>query len=95
MNDVLTFDVAEDDDLWLHASGVPGSHIVIKYKGEDIPFDVIQYAAILAVKNSKGKNNELVKVIYTKRKNVKKDTHHKTGQVSVDYDKSKFITVKI
>ena len=95
MNDVLTFEVAEDEDIWLHASGVPGSHVVIKSKGETIPNDVIREAARLAVMNSKGKSMDKVEVIWTKRKNVTKDTKHKTGQVSVDRDKSKFITVKI
>lgn len=93
MNDILTFEVAQDDDLWFHASQVPGSHVVIKSKGEDIPKDVIKEAARLAAQNSKGKGK--VEVVWTNKKNVKKDKDHKTGEVSVDYNKSKFITVYV
>ncbi|MCB1712763.1 MAG: DUF814 domain-containing protein [Candidatus Riesia sp.] len=91
MNDVLTFDVANDNDIWLHASGVPGSHVVIKKKDEEIPKDVIKKAAELAANNSGGSGK--VKVVYTERKNVTKGKEHNTGQVSVDYKKSRFIDV--
>ena len=37
MNDILTTEIAEKDDIWLHASQVPGSHVVIKYKDEEVP----------------------------------------------------------
>jgi len=92
-NDILTFEVAEDDDVWMHASGVPGSHVVIKAKGEVVPNDVIKEAARLAAINSKGKGK--VDVIWTLRKNVTKNSKHNIGQVSVDHNKSKFITVNI
>lgn len=94
-NDILTFEIAEDNDIWMHASGVPGSHVVIKSNGETVPNDVIREAAKLAVLNSKGKGKGDIKVVYTKRENVKKDSKHNTGQVSVDYDKSKFITINV
>ncbi len=31
-NDYLTFNIAEDNDLWFHIKGVPGGHVVIKVK---------------------------------------------------------------
>lgn len=93
MNDILTFEFADDNDIWLHASQVPGSHVVIKTKGEDIPKDVIEFAAQKAAQNSKGSGK--VRVIYTKRKYVKKDKEHKTGEVNVDYNKSNFINVYV
>ena len=92
-NDILTFQVAEDNDIFLHVSGVPGSHVIIKSKGEDVPIEVIEYAAKLAFENSKAQGES--KVVYTQRKNVYKNNEHKIGQVSVDYDKSKFIYLKI
>lgn len=37
-NDELTFGLANSDDLWLHARGVPGSHVVVRLeKGKDAP----------------------------------------------------------
>ena len=91
MNDILTFDIANDDDIWLHVSGVPGSHVIIKKQDGDIPKNVIEKAAELAVKNSKATGKS--KVVYTERKNVTKNNNHKIGQVNVDYDKSNFIKI--
>ena len=35
-NDHLTFNVANDEDIWMHAKGVPGSHVVIRVR-ENLP----------------------------------------------------------
>lgn len=91
MNDILTTEIAEPNDIWMHASGVPGSHVVIKVEDEKPPKEVIKKAAKLAAKNSRGEGK--IKVVYTESKNVKKTEKHKIGEVSVDYDKSKFIIV--
>ena len=93
MNDILTTEIADDEDIWLHASGVPGSHVVVRNKGEEIPKEVIQKAAELAAINSRGKGK--VKVVWTKAKNVTKEKNQKPGEVYVDYDKSHFIKVII
>ena len=47
-NDYLTHKVARKDDLWLHAQGIPGSHVIIKSQGKDIPDEVIEEAAKFA-----------------------------------------------
>lgn len=92
MNDILTFDIAEPNDIWLHASGVPGSHVVIKLNGKEYPpKDVIKKAAELAAKNSRASGK--TKVVYTEAKNVSKSKEHNDGQVNVNYNKSKIITV--
>jgi predicted ribosome quality control (RQC) complex YloA/Tae2 family protein len=93
MNDILTFQIAESEDLWFHVSGVPGSHVVIKNKGEEIPKEVIREAARLAAENSKSVGK--TKVVYTKRKYVTKNKSHEEGQVNVDYSKSNFINVYV
>jgi predicted ribosome quality control (RQC) complex YloA/Tae2 family protein len=94
MNDILTTEIAKEDDIWLHASGVPGSHIVVrKEEGEDVPSEVIHHAAELAAKNSKGSGK--IRVIWTKAKYVTKDRKQKLGEVSVNYDKSHFININI
>lgn len=89
MNDILTTEIAEPNDIWLHASGVPGSHVVIKVVDEKPPKVVIKEAAKLAAKNSKGKGK--VDVVYTAAKNVTKNSKQPTGQVTVDYSKSTII----
>jgi len=91
MNDVLTTEIAEPNDIWLHASGVPGSHVVIKVEDEKPSKQTIIEVAKIAAQNSKGKGK--IKVVYTEVKNVKKNDKHKTGEVSVDYNKSDIIKV--
>ena len=93
-NDILTFNIADDNDIFLHISGYPSSHVIIKNNENDvIPKEVIEFAAKLSINNKIPKGD--VKIIWTKRKNVTKDDKHNVGQVSVNYDKSKFIIVNI
>lgn len=91
MNDILTTEIAKPNDIWMHSSGVPGSHVVIKVEETTPPSSVIKEAARLAAYNSKGEGK--VKVVYTEARNVKKQDNQKEGEVSVDYDKSNFITI--
>jgi predicted ribosome quality control (RQC) complex YloA/Tae2 family protein len=57
-NDELTFGVARPRDLWLHAAGHAGSHVVIRVPdaGEDVPRAVIERAAAYAAWHSKARN---------------------------------------
>ena len=92
-NDHLTFNIADNDDIWMHAKGVPGSHVVIKIN-DKYPTDfVLKHAAELAKKNSKAKNEENVDIVYCKRKFVKKDSGMNDGQVKVDYINSQIINI--
>jgi predicted ribosome quality control (RQC) complex YloA/Tae2 family protein len=84
-NDHLTFNIAEESDIWLHAKGVPGSHVVIKAKDKLVTPEIIKQAAIIAKKNSKGKDIQDLSIVYCKRKFVKKESNMKDGQVVVDY----------
>ena len=84
-NDYLTFNIAENDDIWMHVKGFPGSHSVIVVR-ESLPTpEVIRKVAELTKKNSKAKVLNNISVIYCKRKFVKKTNDQKDGQVSVDY----------
>lgn len=89
-NDYLTFQIAKDDDIWLHVRGYKGSHVVIKInevsvtKENTLPMDsVIKMASELAKKHSKSPK-EPVKVVYCKRKFVTKKPGMNVGQVEVD-----------
>ena len=57
-NDELTFRVAEPQDLWLHVSGCPGSHVVIRNPDglPALPRPVVERAAELAAYHSKARN---------------------------------------
>ncbi len=49
-NEELTFKLAAPDDLWLHARGQPGPHVIIKCGSRDVPQNVLQHAAMLAAR---------------------------------------------
>lgn len=91
MNDILTTEIARPSDLWFHASGHPGSHVVIRIEDEYPSKEVIKQVAKLAAENSKGSGK--VKVVYTEARNVTKTDKNKIGQVQVDYSKSEIIEV--
>lgn len=92
-NDHLTFNIADKEDIWMHAKGVPGSHLVIRVR-ENLPTDsVIKAAAEIAKKNSKGKDIEFLPVVYCQRRFVKKDPGMNDGQVKVDYINAHEITI--
>ena len=72
-NDALTFDVAEGDDLWLHVGGEsPGSHVVVRAPGPDLPPAVLEAAAALAAWYSKSRGAPFVKVDWCHRRDVSK-----------------------
>ena len=88
-NDELTFGLAKSDDLWLHARGTPGSHVVVRLgKGIDPPPETIRDAATLALLYSDLKKSGKGEVIYTRRKWVKKAKGQAPGAVLVTQEKS-------
>lgn len=88
-NDELTFGLAKSDDLWLHARGTPGSHVVVRLsKGTDPPAETLRDAAMLALLYSDLKKSGKGDVIYTRRKWVKKAKGQAPGAVVVTQEKS-------
>lgn len=77
-NDDLTRS-ASREDIWLHTHEIPGSHVIIKSAGRQVPEDVINYAAKIAATFSKAKMSSNVAVDYTQRKNVWKPKGAKPG----------------
>lgn len=93
-NDELTFGVAKSDDLWLHARGTPGSHVVVRLeKGAEIPPETLRDAATLALLYSDLKKSGKGDVIYTRRKWVKKAKGQAPGAVTVSQEKSVFVAL--
>jgi len=94
-NDALTFGLAKSDDLWLHACGTPGSHVVVRLeKGSDPPPETIRDAATLALLYSDMKKNGKGDVIYTRRKWVKKAKGQAPGAVIVTQEKSLHVSLE-
>ncbi len=73
-NDLLTHRSSHLKDLWFHAQAVAGSHVILRTLGnpEQVPRRVIAKAAALAALNSKAKHANLVPVVYTERRYVRK-----------------------
>ena len=69
-NDVVTFKIAKSRDIWLHAQGYPGSHVIIQAENREVPFETILFAAQLAAAYSKAGQSDNVPVDYAMRKNV-------------------------
>lgn len=80
-NDELTFKFANGGDWWFHAKGMPGSHVVVKTEGNELPDATYEEAARLAAFYSKGRDNEKVEIDYLERKNVKKPNGAVPGYV--------------
>ncbi len=75
-NEEVTFRQAAANDLWLHARGVPGAHVIIKAGGRDIPRSAITQAASLAAYYSQARGSTGVPVDYTLQRHVR---HMKGG----------------
>ncbi len=71
-NEEVTFRIAGGGDWWFHAKGIPGSHVVVKTEGKELPDRVFEEAGAIAAWYSKGRGNEKVEIDYIQRKHVKK-----------------------
>lgn len=81
-NDLLTFRVAGDYDLWFHTQEVPGSHVLLRLDAGAIPDEVdLQFVANISAFYSRARESEVVPVIYTKPKFVYKPKGAKPGMV--------------
>lgn len=80
-NEELTFKVANGSDWWFHSKTFPGSHVIVKTDGKELPDSTFEEAARLAAFYSKGKEQEKVEIDYVERKHVKKVAGAKPGFV--------------
>lgn len=81
-NAEVTFRIARPDDLWFHARGIPGSHVVLQAPPGEAPADDdLEAAADLAATHSKAKRATRVEIDYTERKHVRKQRDGAPGQV--------------
>ncbi len=96
-NDLLTTQFAKSDDLWFHARGASGSHVIIRRqnKGEEIPKNIIQQAASIAAYYSKAKHSKLVPVAYTEKKYVIKRKGMPPGTVQLQREKVIMVEPKL
>ena len=84
---------AHKEDIWLHARGVGGSHVVIRMENNKNlpPKNIIKKAAAVAAWNSKARGSSLAPVIYTKRKYVSKPKGAPAGTVRVQREEVEMV----
>ena len=71
-NEELTFKFATGEDWWFHAKEIPGSHVIVKTNGDELPDQTFEEAASLAAYYSKARKSPKVEIDYTLRRNIKK-----------------------
>ena len=80
-NEELTFHFASGNDWWFHAKGVPGSHVILKSGGDEVPDRTFEEAGRLAAYYSKNRGNEKAEIDYIEKKHVKKVNGSRPGFV--------------
>ncbi|MCS6880588.1 MAG: NFACT family protein [Oscillochloridaceae bacterium] len=71
-NEHVTFRLAQGNDLWLHARGLPGSHVIVRCGGRDVPETTLVEAAGLAAYFSPARAEPAVEVDVCRRALVRK-----------------------
>ena len=87
-NDRLTLRVARPHDLWLHARGATGAHVVVRLsKGKSCAPETLVDAATLAAHFSDFRGETIVDVLYTPRRFVHKRKGSAVGSVTLGSEK--------
>ena len=92
-NELLTFSFANKWDIWLHAQGVSGSHVIIHRpsRQREIPTAVLEKAARITAANSKARHSATVPVIFTEARFVTRIRKALPGTVNVRNEKVMFV----
>ena len=80
-NDEVSFKIAGPNDWWFHAKNAPGSHVIVKCGGQELPDRAFEEAAGLAAYYSSQRSAPKVEIDYTKRSNLRKTNGGKPGFV--------------
>nr|BBH95532.1 fibronectin-binding protein A [Thermogemmatispora argillosa] len=87
-NEEVTFHQASGNDIWLHARGVPGAHVIIKTAGRQVPQSTLEQAASLAAYYSQARGNSSVPVDYTLQRYVRHMKGGGPGMVVYDHERT-------
>ncbi len=85
-NDQLSTRFAKPSDVWFHAVGYAGSHVIIRRKKNDPwpPEEIINIAGGISVFFSKAKNTSYAEVHVTEARFVRKPRHAPAGLVTAE-----------
>ena len=89
-NDQLTHRMASKNDIWMHAHGYAGSHVILRRQGRrDEPGpQTLKEAAGVAAYWSKGRTSNKVAVVYTLVKHVMKPRGSTPGTASISRERT-------
>lgn len=84
-NDLLTFELGQARDGWLHVAAGSGSHVVVRNPDrlERLPRDTLRFAAALAARYSKAKDGGRVSVHVATCADVSKPRGFPPGKVEL------------
>jgi len=89
-NEEVTFHQASANDIWLHARGVPGAHVIIKAAGREVPRSTIEQAASLAAWYSQARGSTSVPVDYALQRHIRHMKGGGPGMVIYERERSIF-----
>ena len=90
-NEYLLRNIARGNDLWFHAQGLPGSHVLLKVGPQEPKFNSILEAATIAAYYSRGRSSERIPVDYTQVKNLRRPRGAKPGFVTYSQQKTALV----
>jgi len=90
-NDLILRKMALGEDLWFHAQGFPGAHVLLKAARSGASLISIEEAASIAAFFSRGRGSTRVPVDYTPVKNLRKPKGARPGVVTYSNQKTIFV----
>jgi hypothetical protein len=90
-NDLLTHRIASPGDLWFHAQGSPGSHVILRGASSSTPKRFIETAAAVAAFFSKARHSTTVPVICAEKRYVRKPRKSKPGTAVCQRSRTIFV----
>jgi predicted ribosome quality control (RQC) complex YloA/Tae2 family protein len=94
-NDALTVKVARGNDVWMHARGRAGAHVVVRVeKGKAPDGETVLDAAHLAAHFSDARGEPQVDVAWTRAKHVRKVKGAAPGAVTYSQDRTLLLRIE-
>jgi predicted ribosome quality control (RQC) complex YloA/Tae2 family protein len=81
-NEQVTFALSRPEDMWLHARGVGGAHVIVQWQGGAVDPRTLERAAQLAAWYSSAREAGAVEVDYAPRRQVRKIAGAGPGMVT-------------
>jgi predicted ribosome quality control (RQC) complex YloA/Tae2 family protein len=90
-NEYLLRHLARGKDLWFHAQGIPGAHVVLKVGKGEPPFASVLEAATAAAYFSRGRHSTRLPVDYTEVMHVRRPKGAPPGTVRYFHAKTLYV----